>query len=157
MEGCRAGRTGVAAVRVTVTHAGSHSGGWLRLAQTSGQSAAFQDCTASFENTRALFSLELSSLADLRQLQQVEGRCAKSGRSKALLFQKASLCPEGPSPGAPRWAEGGSDEGAERSASFFLFSLPSFPPSCNYWCVSMTQAFAGKEAAQREGSPCSYR
>ena len=35
IPGCGAGRTGVAAARVTAIHAGSHSGVWLWLAQGS--------------------------------------------------------------------------------------------------------------------------
>lgn len=112
MRGCGAGRTGVAAVRVTVTHAGSHSGVWLWLAQgwgcsgASGQPELKEDCTTSFVNRRRPCShwpqQKTVPGSALWQPQQVEGRCAKSGRRKALFFQKAWLCLSDPHRGPLR-------------------------------------------------------
>lgn len=78
--------------------------------------------------------------SDLRQPQRVEGRCAKSGRSQTLSFQKASLCLRRSLTRSPGCVLGMT---AEPLASFFSLLPSGFPPAAG--CVCLTQTFLGKK------------
>lgn len=148
MQGCGAGRTGAAAVRVTVTHAGSHSGcGYgsptVQVTLQSSGSQSSKQAHKTFVNTGWL-SLQLSMTvpgSDPWQPSQGEG-------------ERPVCASEWPSPWAllGRGGSEGAADGANTALSPHSSLLPSLlPPTTG--CVCPTQAFSGKAAAQLEASP----
>lgn len=140
MQGCGAGRTGVAAVSDSHTcweslwrAAMSRPGLGLPWDLLASQRSK-QGCTACSVNTRGPCSpwpqQKTAPRSDLWQPQQVDASCAKSGRRQALFFQKACLCLRVTLTMGPWWAERSRDEEGDMAiTALCLFPpSPSFPP-----------------------------